>query len=135
MQAVIPRPGCTLEYENKTSTTITFAAAPVTTAAVPPRRAGLCSYVVAPGAAPFCDRPTLPGGSYCACHRALCAVAPTNAQFAALADAQMRAGDSLAPPPELGWLAAPAPPEALDESDAERLAGLDLPPTEIAGAE
>jgi hypothetical protein len=122
MQAAAPRHDCTLGYENKPSTTITFATAPVTSAGVPPRRAGLCGYVVAPGAAPFCDRPALPGGSYCAWHRALCAVAPTSAQFAALADAQMRAGDSHALPP----------PEAVDESDAERLAGLDLPPTEIS---
>jgi hypothetical protein len=118
--------------ENKTSTRLTPPTVAVT-AAAPQARAGLCGYVVAAGMAPFCDRPVLPGGSYCAAHRALCAVAPASPEFAALAAAQIRAGDVVvAPPPELAWLRAPAPPERLDESDDEALAGLDLPPAEIS---
>ncbi|MDE2229435.1 MAG: hypothetical protein KGL11_10400 [Alphaproteobacteria bacterium] len=126
---------CTPQVENKSSTTIAPAAAAVTADPAASRRAGLCGYVVAIGAAPFCDRPALPGGSYCAEHHARCAVGPASPDFAALADAQARAGDALAvPPPELGWLKAPSLPEPLDESDDERLAGLDLPPADIAGA-
>ncbi|MGH7002083.1 MAG: hypothetical protein ACREEA_11320 [Stellaceae bacterium] len=80
---------------------------------------------------PFCDRPALPGSSYCAWHRALCAVAPASSAFAGLAAAQIVAGETrAAPPPERGWLV--APPEFFDESDDERLAGLDLPPARIA---
>jgi len=136
MREPIRRHGCTLEDENKTSTTVAPAAPAVTGEPAALHRAGLCGYVVAPGAAPFCDRPALAGGSYCAWHRALCAVGPASPDFAALANAQLRAGDALSmPPPEFGWLAAPGPPEPLDESDAERLAGLDLPPAGISSDE
>jgi hypothetical protein len=115
--------------KNKPCTMLT----PATVTARPSARAGLCGYVVAAGAAPFCDRPALPGCSYCAGHRALCAVDPASPDFAALAEAQARAGDVLvAPPPELAWLKAPAPPERLDESDDEALAGLDLPAAAIS---
>ncbi|GEM_PF-4054869 len=111
--------------ENKTGTIVAHAGAAVTVAAA--RRVRLCGYVVAAGAAPFCDRPALAGSSYCADHRALCAVRPASPGFAALADAQVRAARApTPPPPELGWLAATAP-ESFDESDDERLAGLDLP--------
>lgn len=90
-------------------------------------------YFVAVGAAQFCDRPALRGCSYCAGHRALCAVDPASPDFAALAEAQARAGDVLVvPPPELAWFRAPAPPERLDESDDEVLAGLDLPAAAIS---
>lgn len=129
MEEGIRRHECLLQIENKTSTTITSPAAPVTAFASPPR-AGLCGYVVAPGATPFCDRPALAGGSYCAWHRALCAVAPASPAFDALTAAQIAAADTRAvPPPELGWLN--APPEPFDESDDERLAGLDLPVSAI----
>lgn len=85
-----------LPEENKTSTTVPQPAPSVT--AVESSRAGLCGYVIEPGATPFCDRPASAGSSYCAWHRALCAVAP----------------------------------EFFDESDDERLAGLDLPAPAIA---
>lgn len=128
MEEGIRRHECLLQKENKTSTTITPPVVPVTAFALP--RAGLCGYVVAPGATPFCDRPALAGGSYCAWHRALCAVAPASPAFAALAAAQIAAADTHGvPPPELGWLN--APPEPFDESDDERLAGLDLPASAI----
>ena len=91
--------------------------------------AGRCSYVVGPGAMPFCERPTLPASAYCAWHHALCAVDPASPDFAALAANQAHAGDRAPlPPPELAWLCALAPPEPFDESDNERLTGLDLPP-------
>jgi len=120
-----------LPNENKTSTTITPSLPPVTACDEPPMRAALCGYVIAPGATPFCDRPALAGGSYCAWHRALCAVAPASPAFSALAAAQHAAADTRAvPPPELGWL--DGPPETFDESDDERLAGVDLPAPAIA---
>ena len=132
MREDIRHPNGATAGENKTCTYLTPPAVAVT-AAAPQTRAGLCGYVVAAGMAPFCDRPALAGGSYCAEHRALCAVAPANPAFAALAAAQARAGDVVvAPPPELAWLKAPAPPERFDESDDEALAGLDLPPAEIS---
>ena len=129
MEERIRRHAYLLQDENKTSTTIMPLASPVT--AFAPPRAGLCGYVIAPGATPFCDRPALAGGSYCAWHRGLCAVAPASPVFAALAAAQIVAADNRAvPPPELGWLN--APPELFDENDDERLAGLDLPTPAIA---
>lgn len=124
---------CMLQNKNKTSTTIVHAA-PLVTAygAALRRRVGLCGYVIAPGVMPFCDRPALPGGSYCACHHALCAVAPASPNFAALATAQTAAADAPAtPPPELGWLSAPPAPEPFEDGD-DGLAGLDLPPLAIA---
>ncbi len=125
----IDRHGCTPTRENKTGTFLTAAGVAVT---IEPRapRAGRCGYVVAAGRAPFCDRPALPGGSYCARHRARCTVAPASPGFAALAALQVRVAS--APPPELAGLGAPAPPEPVDENDDERLAGLDLPPTAIS---
>ena len=132
MSEGIHRHRCTPACENKPSTTVTAHGVAVTTE---PRGSatGLCCYVMAGGTAPFCNRPALPGRSYCAGHHALCAVEPASPAFAALAEIQLRAGDKSAPPPpELAWLRAPMPPEAFDESDAERLAGLDLPPAEIA---
>lgn len=116
--------------ENKTSTTVTHVSSDVTAVGAARRyRAGLCGYVVAPGIAPFCDRPALPGSSYCASHHARCAVAPASPDFAMIAEGQARAGGTLAMlPPELGWLAAPATPEPIDEYDEEWPAGLDLPP-------
>lgn len=121
----------TLPNENKTSTTIAPSSLPVTACDEPPTRADLCGYVIAPGATPFCDRPALAGSSYCAWHRALCAVAPASPAFPALAAAQHAAADMrAAPPPEFGWL--DALPETFDESDDERLAGVDLPAPAIA---
>jgi hypothetical protein len=120
-----------LPEENKTGTHIAQATPAVTAAGAPQRRPGLCGYVVAPGAAPFCDRPALPDGSYCEWHHALCAVAPASPDFAALAAAQTMAADRPGAPPELGWLNAP-PPEFPDDSDDDCLAGLDLPPAQIA---
>jgi len=124
---------CTFQNENKTSTTIARRASPVTACgAALRRRVGLCGYVIAPGAMPFCDRPALPGGSYCAWHHAVCAVAPASPDFAALAIAQIAAADAPAlPPPELGWLSAPPPPPEPVDDDND-LAGLDLPPPAIA---
>lgn len=117
--------------ENKTSTTIASSLPSVTAGGEPPARAGLCGYVIAPGATPFCDRPALAGSSYCAWHRALCAVAPASPAFPALAAAQVADAERrAATPPEFGWV--DAPPEAFDESDDERLAGLDLPAPAIA---
>lgn len=132
MEEEIRRHECLLHDKNKTSTTITPPAPPVTVyGAALRRRVGLCGYVVAPDAAPFCDRPALAGGSYCARHRALCTVAPASPAFAALAAAQIVAADARAvPPPDVGWL--DAPPESFDESDDERLAGLDLPAPAMA---
>jgi hypothetical protein len=90
---------------------------------------GRCGFVVAPGSNhPFCDAPALRGSSYCARHHALCAVAPDSEEAVWLArdqdNAASRAGP---PPPELGFLAAGYPPERIEENDAEKLAGLDLP--------
>jgi len=120
-----------LREENKTGTRITHAAPAVTAGGAQQHRPRLCGYVVAPGAAPFCDRPALAGGSYCVWHRALCAVPPANPDFAVLAAVQTSAADTLAaPPPEFGWLD-PPPPEFLDDSDDDCLAGLDLPAAQI----
>ena len=103
----------------------------VTAGGEPPARAGLCGYVIAPGATPFCDRPALASSSYCTWHRALCAVTPAGPTFPALAAAQVADAERhTAPPPEFGWF--DAPPETFDESDDERLAGLDLPAPAIA---
>ena len=119
------------QRENKTSTTVTQAAPAVTADDRRQDRPRLCGYVVVPGAAPFCDRPALPGGSYCIWHHALCAVPPAAPDFAVLAAAQSSAADTLAaPPPEFEWLDVP-PPEFPDDSDDECLAGLDLPPARI----
>lgn len=130
MEEGIRRHGGVLQNRNKTSTTIAPSVPSVTADEEPPR-AGLCGYVIAPGATPFCDRPALAGSSYCAWHRALCAVAPASPAFVALAAAQIAAAEArAAPAPEFGWLT--APPEPFDESDDERLAGLDLPAPVIA---
>jgi len=95
MEEGIRRHECLLQDENKTSTALAPSVAPVTFGEA--SRAGLCGYAIAPGVTPFCDRPALAGSSYCAWHRALCAVVP----------------------------------EFSDESDDERLVGLDLPPPAI----
>lgn len=129
MEKEIQRDDSTLPDENKTSTTVAQSAPSVT--AVESRRTGLCGYVIAPGAKHFCDRPVLASSSYCAWHRALCAVAPTSPAFAVLAAdligaAETRAGSL----PELGRFS--APPEFFDESEDDRLAGLDLPAPAIA---
>ncbi|MGH6984079.1 MAG: hypothetical protein ACRED7_08625 [Stellaceae bacterium] len=94
MEEEIRRHDDMLPGENKTGTTVTQSAPSVTESS----RTGLCGYVMAPGATPFCNRSALAGSSYCAWDRALCAVAP----------------------------------EFFDESDDERLAGLDLPAPAIA---
>lgn len=129
MEEGIWRHDNTLPEENKTSTMVAPAAPPVT-ALEAPLCAARCGYVIAPGTTPFCDRPAVAGSSYCVWHRALCAVAPASSTFGALAAAQMAAADM---PPELGRF--DAPPEFFDESEDERLAGLDLPAPAIAGAE
>lgn len=129
MEEGIRRHDDTLLDENKTSTTVACSAPCVTSVESP--RTGLCGYVIEPGATPFCDRPALAGSSYCAWHRALCAVAPASPAFAALVSAQLAVADNrAASPPELGWIN--APPEFFDESEDERLAGLDLPAPAIA---
>ena len=129
MGSETPRQSRTPHYENKTGTTIGRVQSDVTAVNVAQRyRTGLCGYVVAPGISPFCDRPALPGSSYCTLHHACCAVAPASPDFVIVAEGQTRAGDTLTtPPPELAWLAAPATPEPVDEYDGEWLVGLDLP--------
>ena len=68
-----------------------------------------CGFLVlgagAAGAARLCDRPLPPGSSYCPAHRA---------------------GGAL-PPLPLADVAAIEPLEPIEEDDADRLAGLDLP--------
>jgi len=87
-----------------------------------------CGFVVAQGDRhPFCDRPALKGSSYCARHHALCTVAPDSDEAARLLREQDRiSAESAPPPPELAQLAAADLPEPMDESDAERLAGIEL---------
>jgi len=114
----------TCSNENKTSTTVTRSAPSVT--AVERPRAGLCAYVIAAGGA-VCDRPALAGSSYCARHRRVGAAATQSPAFAALAAAQIAAA---ATPPEVGLLNPLLEP--FDESDDERLAGLDLPAAAVA---
>lgn len=92
-----------LPNENKKSTTVAPSLPPVTARGKPSTRVGLCGYVVA----------------------------PANPAFRALAVAQNAASDTRAASPrELGRL--DAPPETFDESDDERLTGLDLPARCIA---
>jgi hypothetical protein len=87
-----------------------------------------CGFVVAQGASqPFCDEPALKGSSYCAVHHALCTVPPDSAA----AERFLREQDRIAaqrdePPPELAHLMAAGLTEIPEESDQERLAGIEL---------
>jgi hypothetical protein len=81
-----------------------------------------CGYVVAAtwryGAPdPFCDAPALPGSSYCAAHRALCAVDPATEEGRRLASRQAAAAQAALPdafPP----LVAPEPPPETEPEEA-----------------
>lgn len=88
-----------------------------------------CGYVVASrwhyGAPdPFCGAPAVPGSSYCALHRSLCAVDPASAAGRRLAVRQAAAARAVLPA-EFPPLAAPEP--LPDPDPVEALAGLDLP--------
>lgn len=57
-------------------------------------------------------------------------LAPTLPSVTVVASPRRVAAETLVAPPELGWLI--AVPEFFDESDDERLAGLDLPARAVA---
>jgi hypothetical protein len=91
-----------------------------------------CSYVIAEGwhygePAPFCDAPTAPGSSYCAEHRALCAVPLGSVAATRVLAAQAHAARGSGTPPP--------PPEPLDLDADEALNALDLPRRDAAGGE
>jgi hypothetical protein len=85
----------------------------------PPDRAR-CAFVLDLGTPRFCDEVAAPGSSYCARHRALCAIPAESPEgqrigrdLAALADREPR------PPAELAHLASVAVPEQFDPDDPE----------------
>ena len=96
------------------------------------RLPALCSYVVAEGwhygaPPPFCDAPAAPGSSYCAEHRALCAVPLGSVAATRVLAAQAHAAGS--------GTALPPPPEPLEIDADEALNALDLPRRDDAGGE
>lgn len=93
-----------------------------------------CGYVAAKtwryGAGdPFCNAPAVKGSSYCARHRARCAIAPASEAGTQAAAALLRAGDrESAPPAEFAYLVLPLMPELEADAEPRDIAGcLDVP--------